>query len=89
MQRSRTEIEALLKDSGFEILHIIPMSVLMNNPVNAHRIFQYLWFAISLPARRNEMLGQLTGAFLYPVESVLTGILRDTPSTKVVICQKR
>lgn len=89
VSRSLNEIEKILNDTSFEIIERIPMFVLMNSPVDSNStLLKKLWQIISKFASINEVFGFLLGAFLYPLELVLISLVKEGPSTKMIICKK-
>ncbi len=93
VSRSEAEITSLLTASGFRIVKQGPMFVLMNYPVDTRgRFLKSLWSTLTLPLRANRLLGVVTGsilgAILYPIELVLTAVVKPGPSTKFAVCRK-
>lgn len=90
-QASRTleESRRLVEAAGFEIVERRPMFVLMNYPADTtSRLSRWAWTAMVAPAALAEPLGWLVGAALYPLERLLVGWKRESPSTEVMICRK-
>jgi SAM-dependent methyltransferase len=86
---SLSHIERLLSKSGFEILVRRPFFVVMNEPVDTQgAVLSFLWKLIMYPVRKSEMLGWLWGAALYQVELLLTKLLKEGPTTKIIVCRK-
>ena len=78
-----------LDRAGFEIERRVPMFVLMNRPFDSGTgLLSYLWLAFMAPVRLAPALGHLYGALLYPLDSVLTAVLKESPSTEMIICRK-
>lgn len=90
VSRPLQEITALLQEAEFRIIQRVPMFYLMNAPVDARgRWAIILWHALMLPVRLVKPLGALYGALLFPLETFLTGALRESPTTEVMICRRR
>jgi len=87
--RSLIHIEQVLRDAGFEIVSRRPMFVLMNYPVDSRsEFFKFYWKVVSF-AVQNRHAGRLIGMTLYPIEALLTSILKEGPSTEIVVARKR
>lgn len=90
VSQSEPEVRALLAKNGFEIRRIVPMFVLMNDPVRSQsRLMRKLFSLIYRLAARGEGWGRVVGGALYPVEIALIRLLRRGPSTEIFICQKQ
>lgn len=89
VSRSLEEFERELSRNGFDVLVRRPVFALMNTPVDtANGLYRTLWRATTAVARRREFLGGLAGMMLYPIEIALTSMLREGPSTELMICRK-
>lgn len=89
VNRSLEEFERELTRDGFEVLVRRPVFALMNTPVDTrNRAYRAAWRATTAIARRHEILGGLAGAMLYPFEIALTSMLREGPSTELMICRR-
>jgi SAM-dependent methyltransferase len=79
-----------LDRAGFDLLWRVPMFVLLNAPDDtSSRALHGWWRLVSAATRRHEALGLLIGAAAFPLELVLTGMLRESPSTEIAACRKR
>ncbi len=88
VSRSYDEIVGLLRDGGLAIVLRRPLFVLMNTPVDSKsRILELLFARIQLLARLRST-GWIVGAALYPIELVLTRLVREGPTTEIVVCRK-
>jgi SAM-dependent methyltransferase len=82
-------IEESLDSVGFQVLKRTPMFVLMNVPIDSTSVWRWeLWNIISLFVRKDEFLGLLIGALLYPIEILLTAMKKEGPSTEIMLCRK-
>lgn len=91
-QVGRTEATILqtLNSAGLTVEHRIPMFVLMNDPVRSRsRILRKAFSLTYRFASKSSLMGMLVGSILYPVELLLTKMLRDGPSTEVLVCRRR
>jgi 2-polyprenyl-3-methyl-5-hydroxy-6-metoxy-1,4-benzoquinol methylase len=90
VSRSLEDIERLLHATGFEIVSRIPMFILMNYPVDSNSNFRKLLWkaAILFPVVKSEVIGYPLGASLYPMELILTSVLKESPTTEVMVCRK-
>ena len=87
--RSLHEIEEILRETGFKILKRIPFFVLMNNPVDTNsQLLRNHWKLTTRCIRKGANLGYIIGAFLYPIESILIRLIKEGPSTELMICKK-
>ena len=87
--RPLSESVRLVEAAGFRVVRRVPMFVLMNYPADTRsRLARWAWTAMVSPALLAEPLGWLVGALLYPVERALVRLLRESPSTELMICQK-
>ncbi len=89
VSRRLEESERLVREAGFEIVGRVPMFVLMNYPADTRsRAARLAWTAMVAPAALAEPLGWLIGALLYPLDLALTGVLRQSPTTEIMICRR-
>jgi SAM-dependent methyltransferase len=89
VNRSIADLSQKLKQFGMQIVRRVPTFVVMNAPVDARSQFApRLWRFCMAPVQFFPLLGHVYGMALYPIESVLTGLLQESPSTELVICQK-
>lgn len=87
--RSLAESEDAVRAAGFEIVGRMPMFVLMNYPSDAtSRLARLGWTAMVSPAALAEPLGWLVGAALAPLDTWLTSVLRESPTTEIMLCRK-
>ena len=62
----------------------------MNTPVDSNsRPLKRFWGLLMTVARRGPRAAAAVGAALYPVELVLTAVLRESPTTEIVLARKR
>jgi SAM-dependent methyltransferase len=86
--RSLDFIERTLASSGFQVVERRPMFVLMNGPADTRNpLLKGWWLALRGLVSLGEPMGQALGALLYPLELLLTRILRESPSTELMICR--
>lgn len=89
ISRSIEEIGSLLEKAGFRIVKRVPMFVLMNAPLDTRSNWPFLlWRLLKSPLRIFNFLGFFYGAMLFPFEVLLTRLLKESPSTEMMICQK-
>lgn len=93
VSRPAVEIRATLESVGMTVVDQRPMFVLMNYPVDTRsEVAGRLWGLATLPIRATGRLGSglgfLAGGLLYPLELVLTSMMRRGPSTEVAIARK-
>ena len=91
-QRSREygQIVEVARAAGFEIVRKRPLFWLMNAPHDSRSRLHALWWrALAGVAARSDRAGALLGAALYWPELAATRLLRDGPSTELMICTLR
>jgi len=89
VSRTLRDIERLVAAAGFEILARRPVFVLMNRPIDSASPTLRWWWQMLERIVSYELAGSLVGAGLFPIEVLLTSILRQGPSTELMICRKR
>lgn len=90
VSREREVIESVLERSGFTLLGRQPWFVLMNNPLDSDsRALHAYWWGLQQAVRRSTMLGQALGASLFPLEVVLTKVLKESPTSEIALAQRR
>jgi SAM-dependent methyltransferase len=90
-QASRTieEVSGLLRRAGLATELRRPLFVLMNTPVDSGSAFLHrLWTAVNVLVRGGPRRAWAVGAAMYPLELVLTRVVREGPSTEIVVCRK-
>jgi SAM-dependent methyltransferase len=81
---------ALLDRTGFEVVRRRPLFVLMNTPVDSRsRLLKRFWGLLMSGAKTGPRSAAALGAALYPVEVALTALLRESPTTEIVVARKR
>ena len=89
VSRTLNIIEKTLIRNGFEIVERCPMFVLMNAPIDSTKhINNLFWKAIVTSIRCNEIIGLILGGILYPLELILTSLMKETCSTEMMICRR-
>jgi SAM-dependent methyltransferase len=88
--RTLAEIERALSGAGLVLECRVPVFVLMNQPVDStSRALKASWSAISRIARRSTAASHLLGVALFPVERILTRVVREGPSTEIAVAKRR
>jgi 2-polyprenyl-3-methyl-5-hydroxy-6-metoxy-1,4-benzoquinol methylase len=83
------ESEDAVRAAGFEIVERVPMFVLMNYPTDTNsRLARLAWTAMVAPAALAEPLGWLVGAALAPLDTWLTSVVKESPTTEIMVCRK-
>lgn len=89
VHRGLDSIEDQLRDVGFRIVAKRPFLVLLNDPVGPDRWFMRLyWKLLRKVVRRFRAGGAVAGAMLYPIELTLGLLMKTSPSTGIVLCQR-
>jgi 2-polyprenyl-3-methyl-5-hydroxy-6-metoxy-1,4-benzoquinol methylase len=86
--RTREDILRALSLQRLRIQRRVPVFVCMNAPVASSAVPRFLWRVAMAPVRYVPALGHIYGAALFPLELALTGLVKEGPSTELVICQK-
>jgi SAM-dependent methyltransferase len=90
VSRPLEEITDVLKRHGLEPVKRTPMFVLMNAPTDTSSQWPLLaWRAAMVPVRLLNAIGHIQGAVLFPLEILLTRVLSESPTTELLICQKK
>jgi SAM-dependent methyltransferase len=89
VSRSLEVSSQLLRDAGFEIVSRRPMFWLMNAPVDyTGRPLRAWWRRLMAIVRRGDRMGNFVGAMLFLPERFLTRVLRESPTTEIMVCRK-
>lgn len=89
VSRPLRESEAAVRAAGFDIVERRPLFVMMNYPADAKsKLARWVWSAMAAGTARAEPLGWLCGAILYPVERQLTRVVKESPSTEIMVCRR-
>lgn len=84
--RRAEEIETAAASAGLQIVSRRPSFVVMNDPcVGDHPWLRVAWNAGASLARRGRPWGALVGAAYYGVDSVLTRLWREGPTTEIAV----
>lgn len=87
--RSMEEVERIINKTGFEMVKHIPMFVYMGEPIDSDNIITSTLTKIILKVvSYSELAGMLIGGLLFPLETLLIRVVRNGPSTKIVVCRK-
>jgi hypothetical protein len=87
--RSLHEIERAVASAGMTEIERRPVFVLMNTPVDSQsRPLQFCWRVLNAVVRRYPVLGSPAGMLLYPPELFLSSVMREGPSTEMMICRR-
>lgn len=90
VSRPLDEIERQLDALGLEVIERRPMFVLMNAPIDTRsQTLRTAWGLFGRLLSLAPALGAPLGALLYPIERALVGLLRESPSTELMVCRKR
>ena len=88
VSRSAETIDRVLAEAGFTVVLRRPMFVLMNTPVNTDsRALRLWWELVTGFAMRRPRAGGIIGAAVYPVERLLLRLLKEGPSTELLVCR--
>lgn len=88
--RTLSSMTAALASAGFDIISRRPVFYLMVEPTDRPPRWLQVWArCLARILYGNERLGYVAGAALYPIEVLLTRIVREGPSIELAICRKR
>lgn len=86
--RTLEDYERLVQQAGFKIIDRVPNYVLFNDPVDAKgKFFPRVWAWNIRLSRRSRIYDRLIWPLLFPVELLLTRVLRESPAQELMICQ--
>jgi len=86
--RSQNIIQEIVLRTGFEVISLNPLFVVMGAPVDTQAKWPaHIWNRVMKSVHTFHM-GGLLGRLLYPLENVLLRQVRRGPSTKVMVCRK-
>lgn len=88
VSRTLRDIVRHVPATGFEILARRPVLVLMNRPIDSVSPRLHWWWRNLERIVSHEWAGSVVGAALYPLDVLLASILRQGPSTELMICRK-
>lgn len=88
VDRSLTYTRHVLEKVGFREIRRLPEFVFMNYPIDSSRLRGVLWLTMMLPVTRSEILGYIVGAVLYPIELFSTSLVKESPTTEIMVCKK-
>jgi len=89
VSRSLGDIEKVLSAIGFKVVARFPMFFFMNYPVDSNSsLLKKLWRLMAKIISLHEACGFLIGALLYPVELLGLTLIKEGPSTEMMICRK-
>ena len=87
--RQLSMIENLLFDALLHPVRRAPMFVLMNAPVDSRsRLARRVWHKGVKIISQHNTLGYVAGASLFPLEMLCTSLLKESPSTEIMICRR-
>jgi ubiquinone/menaquinone biosynthesis C-methylase UbiE len=89
-QKCRTlfEYEKALLKNGFEIVDRVPNYVLMNDPIDAKtKFYPRLWNLFIGLSRKSKLLDSIIWPAIYPVELLLTAVMKESPAQEFMICK--
>jgi SAM-dependent methyltransferase len=88
VSRSLDIIQKVLSENNLEVLLRRPMFVLMNAPVDTNKsLLKGIWRTIVSTVRRGEISAYIACNILYPIELFLVSVIKESPSTEIMICK--
>ena len=88
VSRSLNIIHKVLRENNLEVLLRRPMFVLMNAPVDTNKsVLKVIWRTIVSTVHRGEISAFIVCNILYPMELFLVSVIKESPSTEIMICK--
>lgn len=89
VSRSLLYYERLLNKKGFTILYRAPVFYFMNFPVDSNsKVLSKLWQVLLKVIPGRGYLGYMAGLMLFFVDTMVTGFLKEGPTTEIMVCTK-
>ena len=88
VSRSLDEITHMLVEAGFDVIARRPLFVLMNSPIDSRSRLLHFWWRHLARVLRRGRLGGVFGAMLYGPELGLIRIIKEGPSSEVMVCRR-
>lgn len=86
--RSLEEYEKILYRNGFEIISRVSNYVLFNDPVDtAGKFYPKVWSLLTRFSRKWKWFDAIIWPSLYPLELLLTSIIKESPAQEIMICK--
>ena len=85
--RSIADITSTLETAGLEVLDRRPLFALMNGPAESGALRGW-WWVLSRFLKVAPWAGAAVGAVLYGPELALCSIIKDGPSTELMVCRR-
>ncbi len=89
-QKCRTleDYERILHKNGFEITDRVANYVFFNDPVDAKsKFYPRIWSLITRLSKKWKWFDTIIWPCLYPVELLLTTIMKESPAQEIMICK--
>lgn len=89
VSRTFENYKSVLEKNGFKIIRQRPMFYFMNMPVDGKLpLLRWFWKVQSKFIYRGKFWSKLLIAFVYPLEMLMIRIVKDGPSTEIMVCKK-
>jgi ubiquinone/menaquinone biosynthesis C-methylase UbiE len=86
--RSLEEYEKILRRNGFEITSRVSNYVLFNDPLDTTgKFYPRVWSILSRFSRKWKWFDAIIWPSLYPLELLLTSIIKESPTQEIMICK--
>lgn len=87
---SEETLNRLFRKSGLSPKRKKPFMVLSNYPIDSSNPFLRLyWYLLENSVALFKPLGYIAGLILYPVDKILINLVKDSPTTEVIVLQKK
>ncbi len=88
VRRSLAEVEAAVRDAGFEVVHRRPAFFVMTYPFDLDKRWRDLWSRHVGSRVTTAFGGTVLGALLFLPELALTRLYADGPASEIVVCRR-
>lgn len=90
VSHSKNSLLNIFKKSGLSLTYQAPFMVLSNYPVDSQNpLLKGYWFLLENSLAAINILGHLAGSILYAVDKILIGLIKDSPTSEIVVLKKQ
>jgi SAM-dependent methyltransferase len=86
--RTLSSYQSILTNNKFEIIDREANYVLFNDPVDSkNKILKFIWVTLTKFSSKWSWFDKIIWPILYPIELILTSIIKDSPAQEIMICK--
>lgn len=86
--RTLEDYERILDKNGFEVTDRVANYVLFNDPVDAQgKFYPRIWNLLTKFSKKWKWFDFIIWPLLYPLEMLLTSIIKESPAQEILICK--